>query len=252
MFGLLNDRYSMETLVSQVMNRGYGIDFYAGDEDNGEMGAWYVMSAMGLFSAAPGSMGGEYVLGTPMFDHIRVHYDPILASDGMNVLPGPGDYHAQTENKKHITRLQLLIQQLKSKKSIDSFSVSKEDRGHLDILALGSSVDNIHIKQIYLNKKPVGSFTRTGEKTDRIPGNIVSYNELMMKNGVSAGGGGGGGGGDNVIQFIRDIESVEPVESVPPVMLYDSTLIESVLEPPVAPAQDSANVILNTTISTIT
>ncbi len=30
LFGLLNDRKSMETYVRQVLDRGYGIDFYAG------------------------------------------------------------------------------------------------------------------------------------------------------------------------------------------------------------------------------
>jgi hypothetical protein len=61
------------------MDRAYGPDFYAGDEDNGlldlsffevskfkislgEMGAWFVMSALGLFAAAPGA-SDEYVIG---------------------------------------------------------------------------------------------------------------------------------------------------------------------------------------------
>ena len=26
--------------VRRVMEKGYGVDFYAGDEDNGEQGAW--------------------------------------------------------------------------------------------------------------------------------------------------------------------------------------------------------------------
>ena len=43
------------------MDHGYGTDFYAGDEDNGEQGAWYVLSALGLFSASPGS--ADLVIG---------------------------------------------------------------------------------------------------------------------------------------------------------------------------------------------
>jgi len=35
------------------MNHAYGTDFYAGDEDNGEMGSWFVLSALGLYAAAP-------------------------------------------------------------------------------------------------------------------------------------------------------------------------------------------------------
>ena len=37
------------------MHHAYGTDFFAGDEDNGEQGAWYVLAALGLFSATPGT-----------------------------------------------------------------------------------------------------------------------------------------------------------------------------------------------------
>ncbi len=40
--------------MRRTMERAYGLDFYAGDEDNGEMGSWYVMAALGLYSVAPG------------------------------------------------------------------------------------------------------------------------------------------------------------------------------------------------------
>ena len=35
--------------VRRVIDDAYGVDFYAGDEDNGEMGAWFVLAALGLF-----------------------------------------------------------------------------------------------------------------------------------------------------------------------------------------------------------
>jgi len=38
-----------------VLERAYGRDFYAGDEDNGEQGAWYVLSSLGLYSTTPGT-----------------------------------------------------------------------------------------------------------------------------------------------------------------------------------------------------
>ncbi|MEL4504209.1 GH92 family glycosyl hydrolase [Luteococcus sp. H138] len=37
---------------------------YPGDEDNGELSAWWLWAAMGLYPLAPGS--GEYVLGAPL------------------------------------------------------------------------------------------------------------------------------------------------------------------------------------------
>lgn len=70
LFALLGDRATTETMVRQVMERAYGLDFFAGDEDNGEQGAWYVLSALGLFVTTPGTT--QYVLGSPLFRHVRI------------------------------------------------------------------------------------------------------------------------------------------------------------------------------------
>ncbi len=44
---------------------GPGPDGFPGDEDNGEMSAWYVMSSLGFFPLCPGHP--SYVLGSPLF-----------------------------------------------------------------------------------------------------------------------------------------------------------------------------------------
>lgn len=48
-----------------------GPDGLCGDEDNGEMGAWYVLSALGFFPVCPGKP--ELVLGSPLFRTAQVH-----------------------------------------------------------------------------------------------------------------------------------------------------------------------------------
>lgn len=45
-------------------------DMFAGDEDNGEMGAWYVLSSLGLYSLSPGTE--DYVLGSPLFEKVVI------------------------------------------------------------------------------------------------------------------------------------------------------------------------------------
>lgn len=40
-------------------------EMFVGDEDNGEMASWYILSALGLYSLAPGSP--DYVIGSPLF-----------------------------------------------------------------------------------------------------------------------------------------------------------------------------------------
>jgi predicted alpha-1,2-mannosidase len=56
--------------LRRVMEKGYGIDFYAGDEDNGEQGAWFALSAMGLFGLVLGTP--EYATGSPVFPHVTI------------------------------------------------------------------------------------------------------------------------------------------------------------------------------------
>ena len=46
---------------------------YIGDEDNGEMSAWFIFSAMGFYPLNMGS--GELVFGSPMFKKITLHHE---------------------------------------------------------------------------------------------------------------------------------------------------------------------------------
>ncbi|MBO7273067.1 MAG: glycoside hydrolase family 92 protein, partial [Bacteroidaceae bacterium] len=61
--------------VSQIMNELYRNtpDGICGNEDCGQMSAWYVMSAMGFYPVNP--CGGEYELGMPLCPEIKIHLD---------------------------------------------------------------------------------------------------------------------------------------------------------------------------------
>jgi len=64
--------------VREIMYGFYGDDIYAwpGDEDQGQMGAWYVMSAMGLFEMDGGaSVNPFYEIGSPIFRKVTIHLD---------------------------------------------------------------------------------------------------------------------------------------------------------------------------------
>lgn len=51
---------------------GYG---YGQDEDQGQLGAWYVMSSMGLFDVRGLAQEPSFSLGAPLFDRITIHLD---------------------------------------------------------------------------------------------------------------------------------------------------------------------------------
>lgn len=84
----LGDRTTMETAVRKVMDRAYGEDFFAGDEDNGEQGAWFVLSALGLYSTTPGT--ADYVIGTPLFKHVRIARPALNSITGQIALEEDG------------------------------------------------------------------------------------------------------------------------------------------------------------------
>jgi len=50
---------------------GPGADGFCGDEDNGEMSAWYILSALGFYPLCPGHP--SYVLGSPLFRRATIH-----------------------------------------------------------------------------------------------------------------------------------------------------------------------------------
>lgn len=58
--------------VHQIMQTQYhtGIDGLCGNEDVGQMSAWYILSALGFYQVDPA--GGRFVFGTPAFDEASV------------------------------------------------------------------------------------------------------------------------------------------------------------------------------------
>lgn len=61
--------------VRQIMNEMYhdAPDGLSGNEDCGQMSAWYVMSAMGFYEVTPGYP--YYAIGSPLFDTVKIHQE---------------------------------------------------------------------------------------------------------------------------------------------------------------------------------
>jgi len=73
LYTAMGDPAKTQYWVRRVLNELYGTgpaDGFAGDEDNGEMTAWYVFSALGLYPLCPGHP--TYALGAPLFEKATV------------------------------------------------------------------------------------------------------------------------------------------------------------------------------------
>lgn len=58
-----------------VMDHAYGngVNGICGNDDVGQMSAWYVLSAMGFYPVSP--VDGVYVIGSPLFDKVTIQLD---------------------------------------------------------------------------------------------------------------------------------------------------------------------------------
>lgn len=67
--------WKTQAMVRQIMKTQYKDkpDGLCGNEDCGQMSAWYVLSAMGFYSDCPGS--SNYSLGSPLFNKVILHMD---------------------------------------------------------------------------------------------------------------------------------------------------------------------------------
>jgi predicted alpha-1,2-mannosidase len=70
LFSAAGEPWKTQYWTRRVMNELYSPQGFAGDEDNGEMGAWYVLNAMGLYPLTPGRP--EYVLTSPLFKSMTI------------------------------------------------------------------------------------------------------------------------------------------------------------------------------------
>ena len=82
--------------VQQIMKELYRNtpDGLCGNEDCGQMSAWYVMSAMGFYPVNP--CGGEYELGAPLFPEVRLH----LPDSKMFTIKCHFDDHKEEKSQK--------------------------------------------------------------------------------------------------------------------------------------------------------
>lgn len=76
-YAYLGRPYRTQEIVRDVLARCYSGSSigqgYLGDEDNGEMSAWYVLNALGFYPAAVGN--SEYIIGSPLYTKATVHLD---------------------------------------------------------------------------------------------------------------------------------------------------------------------------------
>ena len=73
MYNYVGQPWKAAKLLRRTMDEMYTDQFdgLSGNEDVGQMSAWYVMSAMGLYPVDP--TGGSFIFGSPILDEAKVN-----------------------------------------------------------------------------------------------------------------------------------------------------------------------------------
>lgn len=72
LYNYVGKPWKTQTIVRHIMEDLYtnNPDGLSGNEDCGQMSAWYVLSAMGFYPVTPGT--DKYVIGSPIFDNVSI------------------------------------------------------------------------------------------------------------------------------------------------------------------------------------
>ncbi len=75
LYDYLNQPYKTQQLVNQILTTLYSNkpDGLCGNEDCGQMSAWYVLSALGIYQFCPGNP--QFAIGTPLFQEAKIHLE---------------------------------------------------------------------------------------------------------------------------------------------------------------------------------
>lgn len=79
--------------VRRILASAYhdAVNGICGNDDAGQMSAWFVLSALGFYPVCPGS--GVYILGSPLFGRARIHLDRELYNGNI--------FEVVAENQSH-------------------------------------------------------------------------------------------------------------------------------------------------------
>ncbi|GGH00190.1 hypothetical protein GCM10011416_18330 [Polaribacter pacificus] len=75
LYNFVNKPHKTQERVRQILTELYmnTPDGISGNEDCGQMSAWYVLSSLGFYPVTPGS--NEYIIGAPLFEKATIHLE---------------------------------------------------------------------------------------------------------------------------------------------------------------------------------
>jgi predicted alpha-1,2-mannosidase len=126
-------------LIREIDDKFYSTkpDGLCGNEDLGQMSAWYILSAMGFYSVNPAN--GIYVLGSPLVNNAVIHYKENISfkinaidNSAANIYIQKAEYNGKPYTKSYITHDMIIkggeLKLYMGSKPSTTWGVKKEDR----------------------------------------------------------------------------------------------------------------------------
>ncbi len=174
LYAYAGEAYKTQELVRQILTTLYTAkpDGICGNDDVGQMSAWYVMSAMGFYPVCP--VDNQYVVASPLFEKIVMHLENgqdlvIEAPNAENTPYVKGlKLNGKDYNKSFINYDDIknggILQFAMSDKPVKEFAIAKEDRPY-------SKIENE-----YFCATPYVSYEGTGTFTNKMEVYFKAYN----------------------------------------------------------------------------
>ena len=139
LYAYVGQPWKTAEIVREVFDKFYTNkpDGICGNEDVGQMSAWYVLSSMGFYAVNPAN--GIYVMGSPAVDEATIHYKSTISfkmvavnNSKKNKYIQNAEYNGVPYTKSFITHDMILkggeLKLFMGSKPSATFGVKKEDR----------------------------------------------------------------------------------------------------------------------------
>jgi len=115
LYNYVGKPWKTQKLVRHIMDDLYtnNPDGLSGNEDCGQMSAWYVLSAMGFYPVTPGT--DKYIIGSPVFDSITINLENgnkfriiTIDNSSLNIYIQSVTYNGEPWTKSFITHKMIM------------------------------------------------------------------------------------------------------------------------------------------------
>jgi hypothetical protein len=171
LYGYINKPWKTEQLVSKILNEFYknSPDGLIGNEDCGQMSAWYVLSALGMYPVCPGKP--EFMLAAPLFPDAKIKVGAIGGNDILFSI------RAEKVSSKNIYVKGRTLNGAEYKKGFLNYS---------HIIKGGELVANMSYQpdySVYVNADTAR--IKTNDETEIVPAPVIVAEKNIFKNTLS-------------------------------------------------------------------